>query len=125
MFSSSVNYHPTQNYSNSQSVKISAVSGTFVKSHPKSFFVFGQFGSEVLDKLAGHSPKYLKSSKEVWVDGAYHSRGHWSKENEWVDVIILQAMCAHQEYMMFELMFLEDWEASLNSVNRGVNYENY
>lgn len=61
---------------------ISAVSGTLVKSHPKSYFMFGEVGSQNANSLTG-------------------SR---------CSAIILQAMVVGDKTMMFEVVGKDDFE---------------
>lgn len=77
-------YNPISN------IGISAVSGTIIKSHPKSFFAYAQFNSEIAKHLDGDTP-------------LYHGK----------PVVVLQSMCAHEKYMMYELMKKDDFEKAI------------
>ena len=61
---------------------VNAVSGTLVKTHPKSYFVLGHVNSSNTDRLMGE-----------------HKNG-----------IVLQAMLVGDKYLMYEVVNREDYE---------------
>lgn len=60
---------------------VNAVSGTLVKSHPKSYFMLGHANSRSTDSLMGHSDK-----------------------------VVLQAMLIGDMYLMYEVVSKDDYE---------------
>lgn len=83
----------TYNYNPSQRVSINAVSGTISKTCEKSFFKYAQIGSDLFKALTNNKPTIFLEE----IQGRK-------------PVIVLQAMCIGDNYMMFEVVFKEDFE---------------
>lgn len=81
-------------YNPTQKVSINAVSGTLTKTCEKSFFKYAQVGSGLMREITNSEPYIYEGYKK--------------------DVVILQAMCIGDNYMMFELMWAKDFEELKN-----------
>lgn len=88
-------------YSPTQKVNVNAVSGTLSKTCEKSFFKYAQIGSDLIKMLMSDEPRVPRNSDR------------FNKQ-----VVILQAMCISDNYMMFELMWKDDFD-KLNEESEG------
>lgn len=80
-------------YNPTQKVNVNAVSGTLSKTCENSFFKYAQIGSDLMRLLMSNEPKISNS-------GDFRNR----------NVVILQAMCIGDNYMMFEVMWKDDFD---------------
>ncbi|SDC60373.1 hypothetical protein SAMN04488013_10739 [Marinilactibacillus psychrotolerans] len=90
----------------SNSLAINAVSGTLIKSHPKSFFQYYQLGSPMAKQLSGRNPTYST--------GKYGESGY-SRHPIQESVVILQTMLVGDQYLMSEIVCEKDYLEVLNN----------
>lgn len=97
---------------NSQSVKINAVSGAILKNHPKSWFQRFHLQSEMAEKLlveGGHKARKSKSveSEYSWRRGEYHTVWEDDPDN---DIIVLQMVICGDMEVIAECVHRSDYE---------------
>ena len=85
------------------SLNISAVSGSLQKSHPKSFFVNFQYGSQLSKQLLKANPTYVLAR-----EGA-----GYASENT---VVILQIMNSFGDYVVAEVVLTSDFMGAVKNV---------
>ena len=81
----------------SQKTKISAVSGTLVKTSPKSFFEKFHIDSDMADWLFDSNPK---------LKGAY---------GKFKSVVVLQVMLCGEKKLIAEIMWKDDYDEMVKS----------
>ena len=96
--------------SNSQSVKINAVSGAILKNHPKSWFERFHLKSERADNLlteGGHKAKKTFSKESEYRRGQYYTTHENDPDN---DIIVLQMMICGDMEVLAECVHRCDYE---------------
>lgn len=78
-------------------LKINAVGGTLIKSHPKSFFIFSNYSNSRLFNVAGKSEILIKHG----INRPY--------DDEYEEVVIIQSMLTGDNIVMCEIVKLEDY----------------
>lgn len=99
-----INQSNSQTNNNSQSMKISAVSGNLFKTHPKSWFKSMHIGSPCArDFYLCEDPHLEKKGKSTW-------RGDYEQiEIIKTPIVVLQVMNTHDGYVMVEAVKTEDY----------------
>lgn len=102
-------YH-AGNYTNTNNIKINAVTGAILKNHPKSWFERFNLNSNRAKELfaeGGH-----KAQKEVWhKNDYYHTGGEYIKKHDPDnDITILQMVICGDMEVMAELVYTKDYQ---------------
>lgn len=96
--------------SNSQSIKINAVSGAILKNHPKSWFERFHLKSKRANNLlteSGHKAQKSHSEESEYQRGQYYTVWEDDPDN---DIIVLQMMICGDMEVLAECVHRSDYE---------------